>query len=100
MTLIVDSFATILFRTLCNIKHSHNIVHDILLPREDDSTFDKSICISQQQHHYGLSFSAISVHHAQISRFGLFSVMFDLRVFYMHRYFYCLYIKNFAFCKH
>lgn len=60
MTVDFDYYTTILFHVLCNVKHFHNIVHGILLLRVDDLTFDKSICISQQPHHYGLSGTSAS----------------------------------------
>lgn len=50
-----DTWFWLLRYSLVNVKHMQNIVHSILLLRVDNLTFDKSIYISQQQHHYGLS---------------------------------------------
>ena len=81
-----DTWFWLLRYSLVNVKHMHNIVHSILLQRVDNLTFDKSICISQQQHHYGLSvISAFQWYHCYLfvvhKCFAVFLCQWHLTVF-------------------
>lgn len=124
MTLNPDCCTTILFHLPCNVKHLNNTVHGILLLKVDDLTFDKSICVSQQQHimaflsyqplsdfsmsssnllyFFSICYNYLSVlSYAQLcSSWGEGGVS-DLCVFIcMDIFTVYIYVKNFAFCKH